>query len=172
MIPAKNLFTVMQKIEYLGRVNEETVNTKDHTSKYFRQNLRSQRMAFRISTRLQNLNKNNKKAGDYLQQQAALENAEEIEDDTKQQKWLLKDKVKWASVSVKIEGPEKEIYKSIEIPDFEQGFYSLIESLLKFIYSLIFIIPFGLLAFALYYGLKKSIRIIKNKLNTVFPKIK
>lgn len=141
-VKSDDLIKALQEFYLLGKLKTENLEVIDHTPDLIKNTIDKDRAVKRIERRLKYTGKVSTQSDNFTSIEASLESSENSLDAAAFQKWMLEDRVKWAMVNIKIEGPIEK--KEIAVPDYKQAFIMLVEFLLGLGYVMILLIPLWL----------------------------
>ena len=132
-VSSDRLYEALKELEAAGTLNESTVDVTDHTADLVWQSIKLDREQLR-TLRRQNL-QNRTNAQNQIQAENLISSSEDQQDQAKFEKWKIRDRVKWATVNISVQGPEAT--NVIEVPEYKNAFINITNSLLALTYWLL-----------------------------------
>lgn len=137
-IQASELYKALEELDELGELLSENIQVTDHTENNVAQEIKRRRSQSRSVRRQALLQPGHK---DLTGMEELLAASEDAGDAAELELWRIKDRVKWATLNIKIEAPQE---KGLEIPPYERVLLQSLQGLLYLIYYLLYLLPFVL----------------------------
>ncbi|TGK00166.1 DUF4349 domain-containing protein [Leptospira langatensis] len=141
-VKSSDLYQVLLELDKLGTLTHENIQVEDHTEAFELEKIHARREKTRMVRRGELVSRLPSKGA--VEAEELLGQSEDAADSAEFEKWKILDRVQWAKISIRIDGPEKP--KGVEVPNFKDVFTDLIELFLRLIVLLIYSIPFLILA--------------------------
>lgn len=152
-VPSSELYNTLLSIDKLGNLLSESIYTDDWTETNEEQKIKLDREHLRSSRRSVAATKGSPENWNWKDREELLERSEDNMDAARLESWKIKDKVKWAKVTINLVG--EEIPDEIVIPNFRDAFIAAINFMLSVVYGILFLIPVGAVLVGLYFLYKK-----------------
>lgn len=137
-VRSSELYDTLKELDQLGELVTENITVTDHTENNFAQTLKSKREELRTARRGGAL------VGDagvrnWTEREAQLQQSEDASDLAQLEKWRISDKVRYATISIRLQGPA--LPESIQVPVYRNAFTGLLNFFLGFVYYAIYFLP-------------------------------
>lgn len=159
-VSADRLYDALKELEAAGILYESSIDVTDHTADMVWQGIKLDREKLR-SLRRQAL-QNRTTANNQIQAENLVSQSEDSQDLARFERWKIEDRVKWATVSVYVSGPEA--IAEVEVPAYQNALISLTNSFLALTYwlleNLILVIAVALLVWKrkwIWNGIKRMV---------------
>ena len=139
VVKSDDLIKALQDFYLLGKLKSENLEVIDHTPDLVKNSIDRERAQTRIERRLKYTGKVSTQSRNFTDIESSLASSEDNIDAAKFQKWLLEDRVKWATVNIRIDGPVEK--RAIDVPDYKEALIVLLEFSLKLGYVMIVLVP-------------------------------
>jgi hypothetical protein len=147
--PIDKMYETMLSLGQVGILTGETVQTEDWTEYSEEQKIKTERELARSSRRSKAAGSGKAENWTWKDREELLERSEDNLDAAKMETWKIQDKVKWAKLNIVLQGQEAG-YR-IHVPRFRNAFISSINFLLQISYSILWALPFLLMAGIVYF---------------------
>ncbi|MBU1076143.1 MAG: DUF4349 domain-containing protein [Spirochaetes bacterium] len=158
-VQAKELYRMLIAMEDLGVLISENINVTDHTENMFWQEIKIRREQMRLIRKNRALNEISSRTKGWQERDDSLTRSEDQLDSSDFEKWKINDRVKWAKIYLTLQGPEKT--GAIRVPKYENALISAVNVLLGILYILLWLIPFAIIFFIIWWKRKKITGIFK-----------
>ncbi|EOQ95127.1 PF14257 domain protein [Leptospira wolbachii serovar Codice str. CDC] len=152
-IHSEKLYEALIELDTYGVLQSEDISTVDHTEGMVWQKIKSNREKIRLGRRTNANNQTSANSKNWQAIEEAVTDSENNLDQSEHEIWKIKDKVKWATLTVQFSTPIPP--DKIQVPTYKNAFIGILNVFLDLTYYLIWMIPFFLLAGILYFPLKK-----------------
>ncbi|EMY62749.1 DUF4349 domain-containing protein [Leptospira terpstrae] len=152
-IRSEKLYEALIELDTYGVLLSEDISTIDHTEGMVWQKIKSNREKIRLGRRNNANNQTSANSKNWQEIEEAVTESENNLDSSEHEIWKIKDKVKWATLSINFSSPIPA--DKIQIPTYKNAFIGILNVFLELTYYLIWMIPFLILAGLLYLPLKK-----------------
>lgn len=152
-IRSEKLYEALIELDTYGVLLSEDISTVDHTEGMVWQKVKSNREKIRFTRRLNANNQTSANSKNWEAIEEAVTDSENNLDNAEHEIWKIKDKVKWATLSIQFSSPIPA--DKIQVPTYRNAFVGILNVFLELTYYLIWMIPFLILAAILYLPLKK-----------------
>lgn len=132
------LYQTLQDLDHAGSLLEESISVIDHTENHFIQTVKAKREDLRMGRKSQALT-GNPTAQNWAEREASLDRSEDQADDARIEQWKIQDRVQWATVDVRLQGPEVPL--ALKMPPYRDAFVGAVNLLLRLVYGLIWGLP-------------------------------
>ncbi|MCG6139141.1 DUF4349 domain-containing protein [Leptospira mtsangambouensis] len=152
-IRSEKLYEALIELDTYGVLLSEDIATVDHTEGMVWQKVKSNREKIRFTRRSNANNQTSANSKNWEAIEEAVTDSENNLDNAEHEIWKIKDKVKWATLSIQFSSPIPA--DKIQVPTYRNAFVGILNVFLELTYYLIWMIPFLLLAAILYFPLQK-----------------
>lgn len=152
-VRSEKLYEALIELDTYGVLLSEDISTIDHTEGMVWQKIKSNREKIRLGRRNNANNQTSANSKNWQEIEEAVTESENNLDSSEHEIWKIKDKVKWATMSINFSSPIPA--DKIQIPTYKNAFIGILNVFLELTYYLIWMIPFLILAGLLYLPLKK-----------------
>nr|WP_244290213.1 DUF4349 domain-containing protein [Leptospira bourretii] len=152
-IRSEKLYEALIELDTYGVLLSEDISTVDHTEGMVWQKVKSNREKIRFTRRSNANNQTSANSKNWEEIEEAVTDSENNLDNAEHEIWKIKDKVKWATLSIQFSSPIPA--DKIQVPTYRNAFVGILNVFLELTYYLIWMIPFLLLAAILYFPLQK-----------------
>ncbi|TGM73375.1 DUF4349 domain-containing protein [Leptospira mtsangambouensis] len=152
-IRSEKLYEALIELDTYGVLLSEDISTVDHTEGMVWQKVKSNREKIRLTRRSNANNQTSANSKNWEAIEEAITDSENNLDNAEHEIWKIKDKVKWATLSIQFSSPIPS--DKIQVPTYKNAFVGILNVFLELTYYLIWMIPFLILAAILYLPLKK-----------------
>ena len=132
-VSADRLYDALKELEAAGLLYESSIDVTDHTSDMVWQGIKLDREKLRSIRRQALQNRTN--ANNQIQAENLISQSEDGQDQARFERWKIEDRVKWATVSIYVSGPEA--VSQLEVPTYQNALISLTNSFLSLTYWLL-----------------------------------
>lgn len=139
-VGSDKIFPLLDELDALGKLENESINVVDHTEALFRAQRRIAREQARAARRAQGP----QTARTWAEKEQLISASEDAEDAETLNRWRTLDNAHWATVSVTLLGPE--VPDQVQIPTYRNAFVFLANFLLELAYYLIVWAPVWIVA--------------------------
>lgn len=137
-VRSSELYDTLKELDQIGELVTESITVLDHTENNFAQSLKAKREELRMARRGTALT-GDAAVRNWTEREAQLQQSEDASDAAQLEKWRIQDRVKYATISVSLEGPA--LPEAIEVPVYRNAFTGLLNLFLSFVYYLIYLLP-------------------------------
>ncbi|TGK04924.1 DUF4349 domain-containing protein [Leptospira semungkisensis] len=141
-VKSSDLYQVLLELDKIGTLTHENIQVEDHTEAFELEQIHARREKIRTARRGELTSRLPSKAA--VEAEELLGQSEDAADSAEFEKWKILDRVQWAKISIRLDGPEKP--KGVNVPNFRDVFTDLVELFLRLIVLAIYSIPFVILA--------------------------
>jgi len=138
-IQSTKIYNALIEFDALGILKSEKITVNDLTESM----MKSQRKIHRENLRLIRKNKatqfNSYKKRNWMQIENSLERSENNIDTSKNKKWKIEDRVKWAKIHIYLRSPKAP--DSIEVPNYLDALTGMINLVLNIFYYILYLMP-------------------------------
>nr|WP_246836906.1 DUF4349 domain-containing protein [Leptospira meyeri] len=152
-IRSEKLYEALVELDTYGVLLSEDIATVDHTEGMVWQKVKSNREKIRLTRRTSANNQTSANSKNWQAIEEALTDSENNLDHAEHEIWKIKDKVKWATLSINFSSPIPP--DKIQVPTYRNAFVGILNVFLELTYYLIWMIPFLLVAVVIYFPIKK-----------------
>lgn len=152
-IRSEKLYEALIELDTYGVLLSEDISTVDHTEGMVWQKVKSNREKIRFTRRSNANNQTSANSKNWEAIEEAVTDSENNLDNAEHEIWKIKDKVKWATLSIQFSSPIPA--DKIQVPTYRNAFVGILNVFLELTYYLIWMIPFLILAAILYLPLQK-----------------
>lgn len=152
-IRSEKLYEALIELDTYGVLLSEDIATVDHTEGMVWQKVKSNREKIRFTRRSNANNQTSANSKNWEAIEEAVTDSENNLDNAEHEIWKIKDKVKWATLSIQFSSPIPA--DKIQVPTYRNAFVGILNVFLELTYYLIWMIPFLILAAILYLPLQK-----------------
>lgn len=152
-IRSEKIYDALIELDSYGVLQSEDISTVDHTEGMALQKIKSNREKIRLLRRTNANNQTSAQSKNWQAIEEAISESENGLDNSEHEIWKIKDKVKWATLSIQFTIPTQP--DRIQIPIYKNAWIGILNLFLELTYYLIWMIPFLILVGILYLPLKK-----------------
>lgn len=142
------LYTVLEKLDELGELEAERIDSTDHTEKMVLAERKYRRERLRMVRRSAAARQTPAANKNWAQREKLISESEDRQDEAAHQQWQVEDRVSFAQVQVQLLGPDLPV--QVEVPAYENAFVILLNWFLELLYAIILGAPLWLLLLALW----------------------
>lgn len=139
-VASNKIFPLLDELDALGKLENESINVVDHTEALFRAQRRIAREQARAARRAQGP----QTALTWAQKEQLISASEDAEDAETLNRWRTLDNAHWATVSVTLLGPD--VPDQVQVPTYRNAFVFLANFVLELAYYLILWAPVWIVA--------------------------
>lgn len=137
-VRSTELYDTLKELDALGVLISESIQVTDHTENSYAQSLKAKREEIRTARRGAAV------AGDagvrnWTEREAQLAASEDQADAAALEKWRIQDRVRYATISVNLQGPD--LPEPVVVPVYRNAFTGLLNAFLSLVYYLIYWAP-------------------------------
>lgn len=158
-VKADSLYEMLIDLEAVGILLSERITVTDHTEAMIWNQMKIEREQLRIVRKNRAINRVSPKATNWRDREASLERSEDQLDQSKYEEWKIEDKVKWAKIHIYLKGPSKPF--KVSIPKYQEALIGVVNILLFILYILVWLSPFIILFFVIWFNRKKIASVFK-----------
>ncbi|MBV6493895.1 MAG: hypothetical protein LDLANPLL_01919 [Turneriella sp.] len=162
-VRSSQLYTALTELDSIGTLATEQITAVDHTGNFVFRQLQAAREEIRLRRRAQARNETGTQSRNWQITESLLSSSEDKDLQLRMEEWRLNDRVKWATISLKLQTPAATHTAPIEVPHFRNAFIGILNILLQVLYVCIYLIPLLLIAWG---GLKLALWIYHYLQNT------
>lgn len=144
-VASNKIFPLLDELDALGKLENESINVVDHTEALFRAQRRIAREQARAARRAQGP----QTARTWAEKEQLISASEDAEDAETLNRWRTLDNAHWATVSVTLLGPD--VPDQVQVPAYRNAFVFLANFLLELAYYLILWAPAWLAALVVWF---------------------
>lgn len=152
-IRSEKLYEALIELDSYGVLLNEDISTVDHTEGMVWQKIKSNREKIRLGRRTNANNQISANSKNWQAIEEAITDSENNLDQSEHEIWKIKDRVKWATLSLNFSSPIPP--DKIQVPIYKNAFVGILNVFLELTYYIIWMVPFLILAGILYLPLKK-----------------
>ncbi|TGL86240.1 DUF4349 domain-containing protein [Leptospira congkakensis] len=152
-IRSEKLYEALIELDTYGVLQSEDISTVDHTEGMAWQKIKSNREKLRLVRRTNANNQTSTNSKNWEAIEEAVTDSENNLDNSEHEIWKIKDKVKWATLSVNFTTPIPA--DRIQVPVYKNAFIGILNLFLELTYYFIWILPLVIVMGILYFPLKK-----------------
>ena len=130
-IRTENLYKALIELTSTGTLLSERIRVTDHTENRFISSIRARRADLRLLRY--------RRQGITAKRENYIQSSEDSKDDSTIRKWRIRDKVKWARVSIYLRGPEKPT--AVSVPSLRDKLVETVNWILELLFNLIPVLP-------------------------------
>lgn len=160
-IKAEKLYDALLELDRYGTLQQENINTIDHTEGLVWEKIKSNREKIRYQRRVNASGQSTSNSKNWSSIEEAITTSENGLDQAEHQIWKIQDRVKWATVSVSFSVPTPT--DKIIVPMYQNALVGITNLFLEFTYLLVWMIPWFVLAGILYLPGKKCYQWFRQK---------
>lgn len=152
-IKSEKLYEALIELDTYGVLLSEDISTVDHTEGMVWQKIKSNREKIRLTRRTNANNQTSANSKNWQAIEEAVTDSENNLDTAEHEIWKIKDKVKWATLSINFTSPIPP--DRIQVPLYRNAFVGILNVFLELTYYLVWMVPFLLLVIVCYFPIKK-----------------
>ncbi|MCW7469545.1 DUF4349 domain-containing protein [Leptospira kanakyensis] len=152
-IRSEKLYDALIELDTYGVLLSEDISTVDHTEGMAWQKIKSNREKLRLVRRTNANNQTSANSKNWEAIEEAITDSENNLDNSEHEIWKIKDKVKWATLSINFTTPIPA--DRIQVPVYKNAFIGILNLFLELTYYFIWILPLVIVLGILYLPLKK-----------------
>ncbi|TGK82239.1 DUF4349 domain-containing protein [Leptospira noumeaensis] len=152
-IKSEKLYEALIELDTYGVLLSEDISTVDHTEGMVWQKIKSNREKLRLVRRTNANNQTSANSKNWEAIEEAITDSENNLDNSEHEIWKIKDKVKWATLSINFTTPIPA--DRIQVPVYKNAFIGILNLFLELTYYFIWILPLVIVFGILYFPLKK-----------------
>jgi len=158
-IKSNLIYDALKDLNELGILESERITVIDHTEDMVRAERKRRREQTRIIRKNKAISTVSAAAKTWKDREDSLERSENELDRMDHKKWKINDSVSWAKVHIYLKGPD--IPERIDVPNYQDAFVGILNTLLKMLYAVIILSPFIIIIGLILWKRKKIFSIFK-----------
>ncbi len=143
-VKSSELYDALLDLQNLGVLLNERISVTDHTEEMVLAERKIKREQLRIARKNRAIDQVAPGAKSWTEREQSLERSEDELDKKEHDQWKIIDNVYWADVHLYIRGPVTA--DTIEVPRYQNALIGLLNGFLTFLYGLIYLVPFLVIA--------------------------
>ncbi|MBE7439901.1 MAG: DUF4349 domain-containing protein [Spirochaetales bacterium] len=145
-VEAAKLWTALAELDPLGELISETIQVNDHTENMKAQEIKKKRNLLRSKRRAAALHTG---LPDQTGREEQLAGSEDALDAAELETWRIEDRVRWATVQITVDAPQK---AALDVPPYGDALQNGLELMLRLAYYLLYLWPVLVILFLLRLG--------------------
>lgn len=154
-VQVEKVYQALLDIDKVGKLVQERINVTDHTPDMAWTRIRLRREQLRNARKLRAATQGPAAARNWQERENSLQQNEDQMDRQSHKQWQIRDRVAWARVNIRLKAPEQ---KTVQVPDYVDALRNAAEVMLQLLYGLLFLLPFAVIGFLIYLGIRRLIK--------------